>query len=192
MDDDAAETRVVPNDEAELNQVLGLFDTPAFARRGFDLEYALNRLDQRLARERAGMLEMVKLRLRQWAAVATGPDDWRGVFAGPVAGVYALAGADAPAWADRPGPDRRRRAAARDLAASVTRFNRRWHHLLDGLALDAVNRQIDQYNRYYVLEKECVLGSARLAARHFEPRPTLTRDLLLAAHPPLPVPEPLD
>ncbi len=38
---------------------------------------------------------------------------------------------------------------------------------------------IDQYNRYYVLEKECSLGSARLAARHFTPKPPLTREALL-------------
>jgi hypothetical protein len=48
---------------------------------------------------------------------------------------------------------------------------------------------IDQYNRYYVLEKECVLGSSRLAARHFVPKARLTAEALLAAHPVLPVPE---
>ena len=48
---------------------------------------------------------------------------------------------------------------------------------------------IDQYNRYYVLEKECVLGSARLALRHFTAKTRLTRAALDADYPPLPVPE---
>jgi hypothetical protein len=186
MDETDEQTPVVMGDEFELNQILGLFDVPAFARRGHELEYALDRLDRRLGRERAGLLDMVKLRLRQWAAVATGPDDWRGAFAAPVASLYALAAAEAPAWADRPAHDRRRRAAARDLAASVARFNRRWLDVLDGLRLDAVNSQVEQYNRYYVLEKECVLGSARLAARFFVPKPPVTRGSILARHPALP------
>lgn len=182
------ETPLVTSDEAELRQVLGMFDVPAFARRGCELEYALDRLHARLARERVGMLDMVQVRLRQWAAVATGPDDWQGVFTAPVAPLYPLAGAEGPAWAAGPTPERRRLAVARDLIASVTRFNRRWLLLLDTLKLDTVNRQIDLYNRYYVLEKECVLGSSRLAAQHFVPRARVCLDSLLARHPLLPAP----
>jgi hypothetical protein len=48
---------------------------------------------------------------------------------------------------------------------------------------------IDQYNRYYVLEKECVMGSSRLAARFFTPIPQLTPERLLRDHPLLPVPD---
>ena len=51
---------------------------------------------------------------------------------------------------------------------------------------------IDHYNRYYVLEKECVMGSGRLAARFFTPIPLLTPAQLLQDHPLLPVPEPLN
>jgi hypothetical protein len=71
----------------------------------------------------------------------------------------------------------------------VTRFNRRWITFLDELNLAPVNRMIDQYNRYYVFEKECVVGSARLAARLFTPRSHLTRGDLAAEYPLLPVPE---
>jgi hypothetical protein len=52
-----------------------------------------------------------------------------------------------------------------------------------------VNRLVDRYNRYYVLEKECTLRSARLAARHFEPKPRVSHDALLERYPPLPLPE---
>ena len=188
MDETDEATPVVSNDEADLNQLLGLFDVPAFARRGHDLEYALKRLNLRLVRERSGMLDMVRVRLKQWASVATDPDDWAGVFDASIELLYAASGAEPPAWSPSPAAARRRHSVARDLVASLGRFNRRWLHFLDTLALDPVNRRIDQYNRYYVLEKECVIGSARLAARLFKPEPLLTRESLLADHPLMPVP----
>ncbi|RUL87784.1 hypothetical protein [Tautonia sociabilis] len=174
--------------EAEIQQMLGLFDAPSFSRRGQDLEDAITRLHGRCARARSGMLEMVVLRLRQWASVATGPDDWDDVLEGPVAPLWPIAGAPDPSWADSPAPGRRRRAVARDLAASVERFNRRWSRFVRGLDLGPVNRRIEAYNRYYILEKECALGSHRLATRFFQPYDPLSADLLLDRHPPLPAP----
>ena len=174
--------------DGEINELLGLFDVPAFARRGQDLDYALSRIHARCRRERDGRLDMARLRLRQWAEAVTGPEAWREVFHEPIDPLWPSTGAAPPAWADRPAPPRRRRAIARDLVASLDRFNARWLRFLDDLNLDKVNRVIDGYNRYYLLEKECVLGSARLAARFFTPRPHLTRDALLADHPILPVP----
>lgn len=191
MDEPDETASFVQSDETELKQILGIFDTPAFARRGHELEYALERLRLRLARQREEFLDMVKLRLRQWAGVASGPDDWSGTFKAPVYSLYELSGADAPAWVPVPAPDRRRKTVARDLAMSVDRFNRRWRHLLETLKLDSVNRQIELYNRYYVLEKECVLGSARLAARHFQPKTSLSSESLLVDFPLLPVIEPV-
>ena len=143
------------NVEAEIKELLGLFDAPAFARRGQDLEYALARLHDRCARRRDAMLDMVRVRLRQWSAAVTGPDGWSSSFDAPIEPLWALAGAEPPAWADRPAPIRRRRTIARDLVASLNRFNRRWTEFLDGLDLEPLNRTIDQYNRYYLLEKEC-------------------------------------
>jgi hypothetical protein len=187
--DETDDSTPMTNIDAEMKELLGLFDVPAFARRGQDLEYALARLHVRCRRERLGMLEMVRLRLRQWSGAATGPDDWRTTFAAPIDRLWPLCDAEPPAWADRPAPARRRRAIARDLVASVERFNRRWARFLDGLNLEPANRRIDQYNRYYILEKECCLGSARLAARHFVSRERLTREGLLDQYPTLPVPE---
>ena len=186
--DDA--TPAVASGEAEINAVLGLFDVPAFARRGADLDYALDRLHRKLGRERSGMLDMVRMRLKQWAALANGPDDWRDAFAAPVYPLYEQAGAGEPSWAPKPASGRKRRAAARDLIASVDRFDKRWRAYLDAARLDSVNRQIDAYNRYYVFEKECVVGSARLAARLFVPKPEVTREGLAALYPPIPVPSP--
>lgn len=179
----------MPTVEVELNDLLGLFDVPAFVRRGKDLEHSLERLHARCLREHGTMLELVRVRLRQWAGAAAGPDAWRAIFTAPIDPLWPLSGAEPPSWAERPSSARRRRAIARDLVASVERFNRRWAQFLGSLDLGPFNRMIDQYNRYYVLEKECVLGSSRLAARHFVPRERLTPESLLARHPVLPVPE---
>jgi hypothetical protein len=186
--DESDESNPLTSTDAEIKELLGMFDAPAFARRGQDLEYALARLHARCRRERDGLLDMVRLRLRQWAGVATGPDDHAGTFDAPIAALWPLCDAPPPAWAGQPAPTRRRRSVASDLVASVTRFNQRWAASLDRLDLEPVNRMIDQYNRYYVLEKECVLGSARLASRHFKPEARLTRAALDEEYPALPVP----
>jgi hypothetical protein len=188
---DDAQTPLVTGDP-EMNQLLGLFDAPAFVRRGQDLEYALGRLHVRCRRERAERLEMVRVRLRQWAAVASEPSGGCLTFPGTFAALFAQSGSQPLDWGGREGSPRRRRAVARDLIAAVSRFNRRWLQLVDELNLEPVNRLIDQYNRYYVLEKECSLGSAKLAARHFVPRARVSREALLMEYPLLPVPELID
>lgn len=187
--DETEEAAPMTNVDAEIKELLGLFDVPAFARRGQDLEYALARLHARCRRGRDERLEMVRVRLRQWAGAVAGPEAWSEAFTAPIDALWPLAGAGPPDWADRPAPTRRMRGIARDLVASLCRFNDRWNRFLDDLNLDSINRAIDHYNRYYLLEKECCLGSARLAARHFTPRPRLTREALLADHPILPIPE---
>jgi hypothetical protein len=135
------------------------------------------------------MLEMVHLRLRQWSKVAAGPDDWAPEFTAPIDSLWTLAGAAEPAWADHSAPPRQRRAVARDLISSIERFNERWAEFLSALNLGPANQVIDQYNQYYVLEKECVMGSARLAARYFTQIPQLSPASLRQDHPLLPVPE---
>ena len=131
---------------------------------------------------------MVRVRLRQWSRVAAGPEDWRQVFAAPIDSLWQHALSDPPAWAARLAPARQLRTVARDLKASVDRFNDRWRQFLESLNLGPTNAVIDQYNTYYVLEKECVVGSARLAARNFSPVPLLSPSSLLSDYPFLPVP----
>lgn len=185
--DNADEGPPIEMVDPELRELFGMFDVPAFARRGQDLEYARKRLDARLDRQRDEMLEMVRLRLRQWAAGVEGPDAWRGTFAGPLDALWAAAGAPSPRWGGGLAP-RRRRSLAHDLIGSVERFNRRWTALLEGLPLDPLNTMIEQYNRYYLLEKECVLRSSRLAARHFRPYARVTAQELAYQYPSLPMP----
>ncbi|MDG3003601.1 hypothetical protein [Paludisphaera mucosa] len=171
------------------NGLLAL-DVPAFVRRGQDVEFLISSLHERCRRHRLARLDMVHVRLRQWAKVATGPGDWADAFLGPIDGLWPLAEAESPAWSRRPGSPRQRRAIARDLVASVERFNERWAAFVARLDIDLVNTAIEHYNAYYVIEKECVLGSARLAAMFFTPLVKVSAASLLADHPPLPVPEP--
>jgi hypothetical protein len=175
--------------ETELKEMMGLFDVPAFARRGQHLEITLRNLHDRCRRARGQLLDMVQLRLRQWSRAVTGPDEWSTVFTCPIEPLWPLAAAERPTWAEFPASIRRQRIIAGDLIAAVLRFNRRWPRFLEQLNLDPANTVIDQYNRYYVLEKECAMGSARLAARHFQPVHLITTSRLLDDHPPLPVPE---
>ncbi|MDX2035552.1 MAG: hypothetical protein SFX72_02785 [Isosphaeraceae bacterium] len=175
--------------EGELKELLGLFDVPAFARRGQDLEFALARLDRSCRAARDERLEMVRTRLRQWAAAASGPDDWSTVFENPIDALWELADAPRPdRWAAAPARGKRLLVVAGDLITSAQRFNRRWLEYLEKLPVDGLNRMIDHFNRYYLLEKECSLGSARLAARHFQPQPRIDVDRLIARYPLLPVP----
>lgn len=172
--------------EAEIKELLGLFDTPAFVRRGTDVEFAILQLRGRLKRDRLAKLDMVHLRLKQWARSATSPDDYRDVFAAAIFPWYALTAAESPQWALVSASPRSRRSVANDLIKSAERFNKRWSETLGAIRLEPINRQIENYNRYYVFEKECVLGSTRLAARHFVPKSFLTLDLLIEEFPYLP------
>jgi hypothetical protein len=187
-DDDEHEAPMV-NVDPEIKELLGLFDVPAFARRGQELEYTLRRMHDHCRQRREEMLEMVHLRLRQWSKVAAGPEDWAPEFTAPIDSLWILTKAAEPSWAGLSAPPRQRRAVARDLKSSIERFNERWGHFLDALNLDPANKVIDQYNQYYVLEKECVMGSARLAARYFTAIPRLSPASLRQDHPHLPVPE---
>ncbi len=178
--------------ELNINKVLGIFDVPAFARRGYELEQTLARLQVRCRSKRFQMLDMVRMRLRQWARVASGVNDFAPIFVESIEPLWPLCEAEPPQWALSAGSLRRRRAVAADLIASITRFNQRWHEFVETLNLDPTNFVIEQYNRYYVLEKECVMGSARLAARHFTPALKVTREQIHASYPGLPVPELID
>ncbi len=188
MDDPNNEPTPLGNVETEIKELLGLFDVPAFARRGQDLESAQIRLRARLRSHRESLLDMVRLRLRQWAAASPGIEADRRVFVDPIAPLWTLTGSEPPRWASRSASIWRLRSIARDLVASVDRFNRRWVDHLDKVDLSLINRMVDDYNRYYLLEKECSLGSARLAAHNFVPKVQLDLDEIRAEFPILPLP----
>ena len=130
-DDDANDSVPIMSTDREARELMGLFDLPAFARRGQDMEYSLNRVHARCRDQRDELLEMVRLRLRQWSRVAAGPAGLAGVFTGPIDPLWQLAHLEPPAWAGRPPLAAAARTAAADLVASVQRFNHRWRQFLD-------------------------------------------------------------
>ncbi len=78
-----------------------------------------------------------------------------------------------------------RRALAR-LVADIDSFNRRWTAFLPTVDRAGVNKLRDDYNRHYVLEKECAVRSVVVARHGFRPLPPLTTADLVEALPVLP------
>lgn len=186
MSDEATDDSLtsVRSTEAEIKELMGLFDSPAFARRGRDIEWAVARTLEISRRQRLELLEMVHCRLRMWAAVTTGPHDWQLCFHGPIDYIWQLTEAPAPQFNEsliiKP---KALQVASQNLVSSLERFNTRWEKWVSRLEADTINRQIDHYNKYYVLEKECVVGSAKLASRLFKPVDRISPAWLLGHFP---------
>ena len=178
--------------EAEIKEMMGLFDAPSFRgeARNWKTRCAAwpNVADGHAANDSTWFMSACD----SGPAPRPAPGTGRGSSPTSIESLWPLSEAEPPQWAESPTSLRKQFGIARDLIAAVRRFNDRWVQFLDGMKLEAANAVIDQYNRYYVLEKECVMGSARLAARFFTPVPLLTREQLLRDHPLLPVPELLD
>lgn len=189
-DDTSPGEQSVRSTENEVKELMGLFDAPAFARRGRDVEWALNKTLILCRKKRLELLEMVHCRLRMWSAATTGPDDWQLAFQEPIDRIWVIAEAPAPHFKGTGTTSKKQLVQlASGLLQSVERFNTRWPQWISQLQVDSINRQIDHYNKYYVLEKECIVGSARLAARLFQPQPRMEPEWLLGQFPLLPVPK---
>ncbi|MBI3464018.1 MAG: hypothetical protein HY000_13315 [Planctomycetes bacterium] len=183
-------------DDDELRvfqQIVAGFDTPAFLRRARRVADAWQVLVEQCRSRREAWLELPKLRLGtlvalagDWDAVGqlladTGDaqylremfDQWRPELRMPVAPTNSV---------------RMLRVAAQQMNASFARFNRRWEQFIAELDLMEINRLRAGYNQYYVLEKECIVRSARIAREGFRPLPPATTDDLLALFPTLQVP----
>jgi hypothetical protein len=177
-----------------VKQFMAQYDAPAYVRRGRRVDAEWEFLLARCRRQRDEWLELVRVRLAMLHALA---GDWgrlvpllaeaehaealrrlhaelRPELRLPVAATESL---------------RALRRAVAELAESAERFNRRWGEYLATVDLGPVNAARDGYNRWYVLEKECALRSARLARQGFRPLSPLTLEAVVAALPPLPVPQ---
>lgn len=188
--DNSTGEQSVRSTENEVKELMGLFDAPAFARRGRDVEWAFQKTIVVCRNKRLELLEMVHCRLRMWAAATTGPGDWPLAFQEPIDSIWCISGAPEPIWKGSGTPSSKQVVQlATSLLQSVDRFNSRWLAWVNQLQVDSINRQIDHYNKYYILEKECIVGSARLAARLFQPHPRIEPAWLLEQFPLLPVPK---
>lgn len=176
-----------------FKRFLSQYDAPAYIRRARGMQAAYDQLLEHCRRRRAEWLELVRLRIGMLHALA---GDWGNLrpFLADDEQLdilrYHLAAVAAPLRApiEPTGSGRVLRRALRELRESLERFNHRWEEFVNGVDLTAVNELREGYNRYYVLEKECAVRSARIARQGFVPLAPLTTDDLVAQFPLLPVP----
>ncbi len=169
------------------------FDAPAFVRRAQQVEIAWEGLQAVCRREREQLLEMPRMRLARFVMLR---ESWpRDVS--PIYGADDLAYLDGlyqdwkPSLRSAAKPARTEAEvvqALADLTRSFGRFNRRWLGYLGELDLRPINQLRDGYNRFYVLEKECALRSARLAREGFVPLAAVRVEDLLERFPVLKIP----
>jgi len=179
------------HDQRLVQYLQARFDVPAYIRRARQVQESLDRLLARCRLQRQRWLKEGKLVLEDLAALAGSWDDlspWLSSEADrellvDLTEVLAARVVFRP----RPAPARRLRRALMQLLDWLESFNRRWDAFLHKLDLGPVNEVRDGYNRYYVLEKECALHSARLARQGFQPFQPLTVAELLRHLPFLPV-----
>jgi hypothetical protein len=176
-----------------FNEILAYCDGPAYLRRARRVQAAWDQLLAYCRHQRDEWLAMVRVRLGTlhglagaWEALAPHLAD-----EGQVCVLEELCAALDPRPRLPVGPTtsaRALRAAVRELGDSAERFNRRWLEFVHGLDLTPVNEERANYNRYYLLEKECAVRSPFVARAGYKPLNPLTHDDILAALPPLTVP----
>jgi hypothetical protein len=160
-------------DQRIVQEIIGRFDAPAFMRRAKQVETSWSNLMEQLAKVRSEKLEIVRLRIGQLYALA---DRWETLRTWIVVEEDLVA---LQRLHDELQPrlrmpllsttsQRKLRSALCALLQAMTAFNQRWSKLLAKTDLKTVNAARDAYNRYYLLEKECALGSARVARIDFK------------------------
>jgi len=168
-------------------------DAPAFVRRAMQVEAAYEALLAVCRRERERLLEMPRMRLARYRALGRSRPSALAETCSPDELAYleelhhqwqprlrrAVEPARSPADLHR---------ALAELSRSFRRFNRRWLAFVAELDLNVVNQLREGYNRYYLLEKECALRSARLAREGFVPLAPVRIDDLFDRFPLLRVP----
>jgi hypothetical protein len=180
-------------DKALLQQFMAMGGAPAFIVRANQVEQTWEAVQAKCRQQREEWLAMVRVRLGMLAALA---GEWSSlrpwlddeqvetlrqlhdqlqpklrVVVAPAGSAHAL------------------RRALVVLAETLRRFNGRWQKFLGDVDLTAANQARDKYNRFYLLEKECVVGSASLARRGFTRLAPLTVDDVEAEFPLLPTPD---
>jgi hypothetical protein len=181
------------DDRRVLKQFLAHYDAPAFARRARQVQEAFDHLVSHCRRQREEWLSVVRTRLGLLHALA---GDWvalRPWLANEdqLRMLWQLQAALDPQLrlpVEPSSSPRKLTRALRELKESIEYFNGRWQGFLETVDLTRVNELREAYNRYYLLEKECAVRSARVARQGFARLHPLTVDDLAALLPPLPVP----
>jgi hypothetical protein len=176
-----------------VQQVVGQSLGVAFARRGRDVQIAFDALVETCRGRREEWLTFVRLSVGNLFALAGTATALRAILddATPLQTLEKLRDDLQPCLRAPPNPTSTHRMLRRALAETrdaIERFNRRWRIFVAKLDLSHVNALRERYNRYYLLEKECALGSSRVASIGFQKLPPLQPEDILALMPTLPVP----
>jgi hypothetical protein len=181
------------DDELRVRMMVAAqYDAPAYVRRARRVETAFEDLLERCRRQRTEWLLGVRLHLGALRAGVRSWSDLRDLLADDdqvvVLGLLHAEAGDPDIPMTGPTTDAGCRRALMRLRASIERFNRRWLDLVTKVDLGEINHLRDGYNRFYLLEKECAVGPARLLPQLFRKLPPLTTHDLFAELPPLPMP----
>jgi hypothetical protein len=183
----SSEVLIGAGDGELSSKVLARSDTPAHVRRGLRLENAIETLYQGLAARRKEVGQGLALTVRLLVRELTGLEDLRSHLQSEedLQIVRQLVDEFSPdcRWSTKKAKDTLVRWRVQELCDSIRRFNQRWARVVQNTDLSEINRLIESYNRYYLLEKECALRSPRLAARNFRPVPPITERTLLERYP---------
>ena len=183
-------------DEADrriINEMIGRFDSPSFIRRAKLVETTWTQLLDRCAKARLDRLKFTALRLGQLRDRAGSWDALRPLLPrdGDLSFLQSLHAELQPRLLLPLAPTTSRRvllATARELVEVMEIFNQRWTRWLAKVDLRAVNQARLDYNRYYLFEKECAVGSAIVARMGFRILEPITPDDVAAQFPLLPIP----
>jgi len=183
-------------DEASrlLGEVAACFGAPAFVRRARQVQDAFDELVRRCQKQRDEWLDQVRIPWKWLMEMAGNLEALRPLLAdadsfdrlNELAAILAIPVQDC---GRTPVSIRWLRKGLCELRDSIERFDHRWQKFLVDLNLVEINRQRENYNRYYVLEKECALRSVRLARLGFIPLAPITAEDLFALLPLLPLPD---
>lgn len=157
-----------------FQRVFTAFDAPAYMRRAREVEGTWEILLETCRRKQSKLMEFPRLRLAMLFALLPVPRKMPGEICcdedfRELESLYAK-------WSPRlripVAPAKSTKAiktAFEELTESFDRFNRRWGEYLNEINLEPINILRDNYNKYYVLEKECAVFSAAVARQGFEP-----------------------
>jgi hypothetical protein len=159
-------------DRRILQEMCGRFGTPAFVRRAKLVETSWTELMTVCENNRNDQLAFVGLRLAQLLALAGGWDMIRANLDNTaqmdqLARLHAQLEPRLQMPLEPTFSGRILRSAAAELVEAIERFNARWKGWLARLDLSRVNKLRDEYNRYYVFEKECSVGNVKVARLGF-------------------------
>jgi hypothetical protein len=159
-------------DRKIFQQVVGQYGGPAFARRGREVQLAFDALVEACRQKREEWLAFVRIPLGTLFALAGSASRLEAILDNPqqLETLEALRHDLQPRLRLAPAPTADGRMVRRVLAelrGAIERFNSRWQVFIGGLDLQNANELRARYNRFYLLEKECALGSSRLARQGF-------------------------